>query len=345
MSVLVGDIGGTHCRLALASYTETGALLHGQLHEPPHAPPPIHLHDIRRYRNADHAGLADILAAYLGPAPATRQACLAVAGPTDGQQVRFTNLDWQIDCRPLRTRLDLEKIQLINDFAAVGWGLNSLQTSDRVVLQTGHTTDTRHAVKIAVGAGTGLGVSICVPNMSPPDSGTHRPLPTEGGHIGFAPVNEEQDRLLAFMRARHGRVSVERLLSGPGIVDLYRFCLREHGETETHDPLLATNEPAQTISTAALAGEHPSAIQAMRLFVTLYGQVAGDIALASLAQGGVFLAGGIAPQILPLFNAPEFLEAFHAKGRYREWMHSLPVALITDHDIGLKGAAVAAAAR
>lgn len=326
MPVLVGDIGGTHCRLALASHHETG----------------IRLHDIRRYRNADHAGLADILAAYLGPSPATTHACLAVAGPTDGQQVRFTNLDWQIDCRVLRTRLALAHIHLINDFEAVGWGLNALQPSDRVMLQNGQNHDAEPGVKAAIGAGTGLGVSICVPSPT-----CHRPLPTEGGHIGFAPVDAEQDRLLAFMRERHGRVSVERLLSGPGITDLYRFCLREHGEPETHAPLLAAeglaaNTTAQAISTAALAGEHAPAVQAMRLFVRVYGQVAGDIALVSLARGGVFLAGGIAPQILPLFNAPDFLNAFHAKGRYREWMRTLPIAVITDTDIGLKGAAVAA---
>lgn len=315
MKVLVGDIGGTHCRLAMAN------LAGGD----------VTLSDIQHFKNADHPGLDAILRDYLRHAPPPSATCLAVAGPTDGRHVHFTNLDWHIDADALGSTVGLEQVRLVNDFTAVGWGLNALGADDLAMLQAGNSTLT--GVKAAVGAGTGLGVCISVPH-----NGVHRPLPTEGGHIGFAPLNEEQDRLLTFMRGLYGRVSVERLVSGPGIIDLYRFCAREAGYPEA--PLLSASVPAQAISQAALDGTDGAAIHALKLFAALYGQVAGDIALITRAQGGIYLAGGIPPKILPLLNAPEFLAGFHVKGRFSEWMGSVPVAVVLDTDIGLRGAAL-----
>ena len=322
MNVLAADIGGTHCRLAMASLRAGRADLN-------------HVH---RYVNADHGSLVEILQGYLEQldqdhAPLPRIACLAVAGPTDGRQVHFTNLDWHIDASDLETATGLERVSLVNDFTAVGWGLNILGTEDLAILQAG--LPQANGVKVAAGAGTGLGVSIAVWQ-----DGVHRPLPTEGGHIGFAPLDPEQDRLLAFMRGLYGRVSVERLLSGPGIVDLYRFCAHEAGESAP--ALLESEIPARAISQAALAGKDALARRALGLFATIYGQVAGDIALMTRAQGGIYLAGGIPPQILPILKGPEFLAGFHAKGRFSDWMHSVPVAVVLDSDIGLKGAAMAA---
>lgn len=316
MSILVGDIGGTHCRLAMADQTGSH----------------VSLSDIRHFRNADYPGLNTILGDYLGHVEFPASTCLAVAGPTDGRHVHFTNLDWHIDAAALARELGLERVRLVNDFTAVGWGLNALQTEDLAWLQTGAPRP--DGVKAAVGAGTGLGVSIGIHHQ-----GLHRPIPTEGGHIGFAPLNEEQDRLLAYMRGLYGRVSVERLVSGPGIVDLYRFCTQEAGQADA--PLLSAAVPAQAISQAALAAQDAAALHAMRLFATLYGQVAGDVALMTRAQGGIFLAGGIPPKILPLLRGPEFLNGFHAKGRFSDWMDSVPVAVVLDTEIGLRGAALA----
>lgn len=316
MKVLVGDIGGTHCRLAMASRTGGRVVLS----------------DVQYFENAGYPDLAAILRDYLGHAPPPSAVCLAVAGPTDGRHVHFTNLDWHIDAEALGRGLGLEQVRLINDFAAVGWGLDALAAEDLDLLQAGMLAP--EGVKAAVGAGTGLGVCISVPQ-----NGMHRPLATEGGHIGFAPLNEEQDRLLAFMRGLYGRVSVERLVSGPGIMDLYRFCIRAAGHPQA--PLLSASVPAQAISQAALDGTDAAAIHALKLFAALYGQVAGDIALITQAQGGIYLAGGIPPKILPILKGPEFLAGFHAKGRFSEWMGTVPVAVVLDTDIGLKGAALA----
>ncbi|MEW6676633.1 MAG: glucokinase [Pseudomonadota bacterium] len=314
MRMLVGDIGGTHCRLALA-----------HIHEGR-----VDLTQARRYVNADFTSLAQIIHAYLDSTPGSTAnlACLAVAGPTDGRNVQFTNLDWHIDTRALQADLPLARISLINDFVAVGWGLNALQAQDVHLLQGG--TANPKAPKAAVGAGTGLGVSIAVAQGA-----LHVPMATEGGHISFAPADPEQDRLLAFMRRIHGRVSVERLVSGPGIEDLYQFCAADAGQT----PPGPVSAPA--ISQAALVQTDPVARKALTLFARLYGQVAGDIALVANAQAGIYLAGGIAPQILPILNGPAFLEGFHAKGRFSDWMHTVPVAVILDPDIGLRGAAIA----
>jgi len=319
MSILVGDIGGTHCRLAMA--TVNGLT--------------VSLADVHYYQNADYADLASIMAHYLANTPAPTAACLAVAGPTDGRQVHFTNLDWHIDTGALEAQLGLKPITLVNDFTAVGWGINALGPNDIAILQAGLPA---HAgVKAAVGAGTGLGVSIGIPHQD-----LHQPIPTEGGHIGFAPLDAQQDRLLAFLREQFGRVSVERLLSGPGIVDLYRFCAQDAGHGDT--ALLDAPVPAQAVTQAALEGSDGTAVQTMALFASVYGQVAGDIALLTRAQGGIYLAGGIPPKILPLLQKPNFLAGFHTKGRFSDWMQTVPVAVVLDTDIGLRGAALAATA-
>ncbi len=317
MRVLSGDIGGTNCRLAVAR-------VEGQH---------VTLERVVRYRNERYPGLESILAEFLNGEAACETCCLAVAGPTDGRTVSFTNLDWSVDADALAARFGFTRARLVNDFAAVGWGLNGLGTDDLAPLQIAEAVS--GGPRVALGAGTGLGVSMC------PWLGDHyRPLPSEGGHIGFAPASLEQDRLLEFLRARYGRASVERILSGPGIVDLYRFLRAEAGLADT--PLLDAAQPAEAISEAGLDGRDASAAQALRLFAKIYGQTAGDLALAARATGGVFLAGGIAPKLLPILESGLFLEGFHAKGRFSDWMRELPVAVITDPDIGLKGAALAA---
>jgi glucokinase len=320
MRVLCGDIGGTHSRLALARVEGTR----------------VELGRVARHLNAQYPDLESILADFLAAEPACDAACLAVAGPTDGRSVRLTNLPWRIEADALAARFGIPDAILVNDFAAVGWGINCLAPDDLDVLQ--RNAAVAGAPCLAVGAGTGLGVSLCAHQ-----DGLYRPLPSEGGHIGFAAVNPEQDALLPFLRSRYGRVSVERILSGPGIADLYRFRLAQDGRRDSD--LLAVGHPAEAISTAGLSGEDEAAVQALRLFAEIYGQTAGDLALATRAAGGVFLAGGIAPKLLPVLRGGAFLAGFRAKGRFSEWMAGLPVAVVLDPDIGLKGAAVAARQR
>jgi glucokinase len=319
MAILVGDLGGTHTRLALAEVKENQVVLAR----------------VERYINREHADLNSILRQFLAAENNLDETlcCLAVAGPTDGTRVQFTNLDWRIDTTDLGAQFGFSRCRLINDFSAVGWGLNTLTDQALVPLQVGQPAAA--GARVALGAGTGFGVSLCAWH------GDHyQPLASEGGHIGFAPINPEQDRLLAFLRTLYGRVSVERILSGPGLLDLYRFSLLELDQT---DPgLLAAAQPAAAISQAGLDRKDAAAMQSLRLFASIYGQTAGDWALACQASGGIFLAGGIAPKLLSALTNGDFLAGFTNKGRYRDWMQQIPVSVVLDPDIGLKGAAVAA---
>ena len=324
MKILAGDIGGTHTRLALAR-------LDGRQ---------VRVERVERVLNAGRTGIEALLADFLARSGPVEASCLAVAGPTDGQSAQFTNLPWKIEAAVLSQRFGVP-FRLINDFTAVGWGLNSLEAADVAILQAG--TAVPGAPRLALGAGTGLGVSLCVP-LGGQHGGQHgdlyRPLASEGGHIGFAPTDAEQDKLLATLRQEHGRVSIERLLSGPGLVSLYRFCLTKAGRARA----AWTDAPdaAQRISQAGLAHSDPEATHALRLFARIYGQAAGDLALLTRAAGGIFLAGGIAPQILTMLQEGEFLVGLRTKGRFSEWMEQLPVRVVLDPDIGLKGAALAA---
>lgn len=312
--LLVGDLGGTHCRLALAERGPDGVRLVRQ----------------HRYVSGEAAGLVEIVQDFLAPGERPRRACLAVAGPTDGRRVRFTNLDWEVDAETIRWAFGLEAARLINDFAAVGHGLEALTPAELHTLQTG--PGVLGAPRLALGAGTGLGVVQCLAQ-----GGRYQPLASEGGHIAFAPVSDEQISLLNFLRAEYGRVSLERILSGPGIAALYRFCRIASGR-----PLRREREPEE-VTGAALAGNDPAAMWAMTLFARIYGQAAGDLALVTRSTAGVYLAGGIAPKILPFLEGGAFLAGFRGKGRFSAWMETLPVHVILDPDVGLKGAALAAA--
>jgi glucokinase len=319
MTILVGDLGGTHTRLALAE-VRTNQIV---------------LTRVERYINSEHDDLNSILRQFLAAEDDLDETlcCLAVAGPTDGTRVQFTNLDWRIDTSDLSAQFGFTRCRLINDFSAVGWGLNTLTDQALAPLQLGQPAAA--GARVALGAGTGFGVSLCAWH------GDHyQPMASEGGHTGFAPINPEQDRLLAFLRTLYGRVSVERILSGPGLLDLYRFSLLELKKTDAG--LLAATQPAAAISQAGLERKDAAAMQSLRLFASIFGQTAGDWALAYQASGGIFLAGGIAPKLLSALANGDFLAGFTDKGRYRDWMQQIPVSVVLDPDIGLKGAAVAA---
>lgn len=316
MRVIAGDIGGTNTRLALCEVEDNT----------------VHLLHRAHYLNAEAKGLEDHLQAFLAHLPAPESACFAVAGPTGGRHVHLTNLAWEIDADRIAARFKLPRVRLVNDFLAVGHGIDAIDAQHLANLQAGQPIE--HAPRAILGAGTGLGVTLCVWNGH-----RHVPLPSEGGHIGFAPMDDEQVALLNFLRAEHKRVSLDRILSGRGIVALYRFRLSEAGRAHDTDKL-----PAAAITQAALAQSETQAVEAMRLFCRIYGQAAGDLALLAQALGGVYVAGGIAPKILALLKHPEFLEGFHAKGRFAEWTRKVPVNVVLDEDVGLRGAALAGAA-
>lgn len=313
MIVLTGDIGGTNSRLALADVAINR----------------VRLREVERFRNDGVTSLSQLLRAFLEGKTRPQAACLAVAGPTDGRQVRLTNLDWVIDSEAISAETGIPKVRLVNDFAAVGHGLGVLEAGGRATLQAGEPVP--HAPRLALGAGTGLGVV-----QTAWFEGRYRAMASEGGHISFAPTDALQMRLLSFLQSIYGRVSVERILSGPGITLLYRFCWNEAGTPGTA-PVLTAAE----ITDAALEGHDGVAVRSLNLFARIFGQTAGDLALVAQCLGGVYLAGGIAPKILPLLKQGAFLEGFRDKGRFSAWMERVSVYVVLDEDVGLKGAALA----
>jgi glucokinase len=327
--LLAGDLGGTNLRLGLFAVESVV----------PDTPPRL-LHR-ETFASADFAGLAPVVEAFLASvgvgAVEVVAACFGVAGPVIGNRTRTPNLAWEIDGDGVAAAAGLRGLTLINDLLATAEGLPALGGEQVTVLQEGRPDPRGHAALIA--AGTGLGMALL------PRVGEARlALPSEGGHQGFAPRTEDEDGLLDFLRRRHGRVSVERVVSGPGLVAIYQH-LRESGRAP-EDPELADRlertDPGDAISRAAAAGD-PLASAALDLFVAAYGAAAGDLALVALATGGLWVAGGIAPKIADRLRTGPFLAAFRDKGRFGQLMESIPVTLVLEPATALLGAARVAA--
>ena len=313
---LAADIGGTNSRVALAE-REAGRW---------------HIRTRARYPSQHYPSAASILSDFLaacgGPAPAA--AGIAVAGPVVDGNVRLTNVSWQVNAGELSAALGNLPLALLNDFEAVGLGLESLMAADVVTLQAG--LPRAGAPRLLVGAGTGLGMSVLVPAGD-----RYIALPSEGSHADFAPQGELEIALMRHLFERYGHASWERVVSGPGLEATYAF-VREH---EGQGPKAAA---AAEITTAALDGSDPSAVQALSIFVSAYGRFAGNLALAVLPRGGIFVAGGIAPRILPKLREGPFLEGVTAKGRFSRLMAEMPVHIVTNDDVGMFGALAAAEA-
>lgn len=341
--ILCGDVGGSKTLLALADHAAAGQ-----------RQPQIRFQ--RRYLARDYPDFAALFADFIAAAAAAghppqdiRGGCLAVAGPVEapGRSVRLTNLPWRIDADALAAQHACGPLQLVNDFVAAAAGIEiAAPDGDALVtLQTGRAID--RAPRVVVGAGTGLGTATLVWQNDRQDArqGRYRILPGEGGHCAFAPADAEQAALWAWLAARlpAGRVTAEHVVSGPGLRAIYDFlCTRQAADTP--DPRAAT-EPAAAIG--ALAARDPDSLarRALDIFCRAYGAFAGDFALALLARGGVYIAGGIAARILPLLQNGPFLDAFDAKAGYADLAALMPVHVVTDPDLGLKGAALLALSR
>jgi glucokinase len=313
MKVLAGDVGGTNLRLAWVEVLPEE---------------PARVLAARTVLVEEHPDLAPAAAAFLETLPERpRRACLGVAGTITGRVLEGVNLPWRIDADALEAELGLERLDLINDFHAAARGVEVLGEAGFRQL-AGQAPDPQAPIAI-LGAGTGLGQAFLIPG-----EGTRLVVPTEGGHRDFAPTSPEQDRLLVYLRERFGRVSTERVLSGPGLSSIYSFLV----EAEGREPCAAVEEAGR--DPAAVSGsEHPTASSALDLFVDVYGAEAGNLGLTVLARGGVYLAGGIAPRIVHGARAERFVGAFVAKGRFADYMSELPLRLITEPDLGLLGAA------
>jgi glucokinase len=308
---LVGDIGGTNARFALADLSSPCPRL---------ISPRTFVCD--RFASA-YAAIDTYLTASGGPRP--QAAVIAVAGPVTGGEISFTNGAWRLSEQALVAN-GFSTARLINDFAALALGAAALGPEERRPI--GPTAAAGAGETIAVvGAGTGFGVGAVVW-----DGGRPFALTTEGGHASFAPDDEIEDEVLAVLRRRFGHVSIERLLSGPGLQNLYGALADCYGApTEPPEP--------EEITRQALAGEDPRSLETLDRFCAIFGSVAGDFALSFGARGGVYLAGGIAPAIQEHLQNSDFRRRFEAKGRFEGYMRTIPTSIILQPHAALIGAA------
>jgi glucokinase len=261
-------------------------------------------------------------------------ACFGVSGPVKDGRARLTNVPWIVDAGVICRQLPVRRTDVINDLEALAWSVSVLEGSEIGILWEGTPDAAGGAALIA--AGTGLGVAL-LPKMA----GKFVPVPSEGGHVDFAARNEAEEILRAALTREFGRADLERVLSGPGLVNIWRYVYpHECAATKGADP----SELPSLISQSALGGRCPECRRVLEMFVSVYGAAAGNLGLSALATGGVFLGGGIAPRILKALEWPIFLEAFRSKAPLERLMGRIPVKVILNAGAGLIGAATFAAA-
>jgi glucokinase len=289
----------------------------------------------RVFPSREHKELGEIVAQFLEDSGTRPQvACFGIAGPVRNGRVETSNLPWVVEQARLAQQIHLPATLLINDLEANAWGIGALTQQDLVSLNRGGERATGNQAVIA--PGTGLGEAGLYW-----DGSKHHVFACEGGHTDFAPQGDVQIELLHFLEARYQHVSYERILSGPGLVNLYEF-LRETGRGKEQPDFAAQRkqgDPAAAISHAALDGTNQLAEQALDLWVSIFGAEAGNLALKVMATGGLYLGGGIAPKILPKLMGPAFMRPFLEKGRLLALLEGIPVQVITNDKAGLLGAA------
>jgi len=323
--ILAGDIGGTKTNLALFQEQDGKLKLAAE----------------QLYRSKDHAGLEEIIVAFaqseLFQAAKTeniRAACFGVAGPVVNGISKTPNLPWIIAVSNLQQTLTLEKVRLINDLESTAYGIPVLSPDEMITLSEGVPGQVGNGALIA--AGTGLGEAAL--HWEGKD---HRPVASEGGHGDFAPRNELEIELLRYLMNRFGHVSYERALSGPGIYNLYCFLRDSHhgNEADWVREKMKTEDPAAVVTQTALSGKDDLCVQALHLFVSIYGAEAGNLALKTMAVNGLYVGGGIAPRIAEKLKDGTFVQSFQDKGRLSALMKSIPVKVILNPKTALLGAA------
>jgi glucokinase len=321
--VLAGDIGGTKTNLALFS-------VHGEK---------LHSESVRTFPSKRYSGLVPVLQDFLaGTHHAIDSACFGIAGPVVDGKVKTPNLPWMVDTAESRRALKLDSVTLLNDLEAGAYGILTLENDEFYTLNEG--TMRHSGNKALIAAGTGLGQAILY------DDGRHfHPLASEGGHADFAPRNDMEIELLRHLIGRFGHVSNERVVSGPGLSNIYRFLKEVRGREEPYwlTERFSADDPSVVISKAALANEAPICIEALNLFVSVYGAEAGNLALRAKAVRGLYVGGGIAPKILEKLKDGTFMRAFVDKGRYTDLLMGIPVQVVLNQQAALRGAAYYAA--
>jgi glucokinase len=318
--ILAGDVGGTKTVLGLFRVGRE------------------RLEPVRSdtFRSPDYSGLEDIVSAFLSAGAAeVDAACFGIPGPVMANHAKTANLTWEIDGAALSAASGIPRVELVNDLLATAEGLALLGPDETTTLQEDRHKGDPGAVAL-IAPGTGLGM--CVLARTDHDL---VPQPSEGGHMDFAARDDEEWGLLRFLQRRYGRVSVERVLSGPGLLNIYEYLLESGVAPE--DPAIRDEirigDPGGVIGRAGLTGGDPLCVRALDLFVSLLGATAGNVALLALSSGGVYLGGGIPPKILPKLREPAFLQAFTNKGRWSAMLGTYPVRVVLNQQTGLLGAA------
>ncbi len=318
--ILAGDIGATRTRLA--AFQTEGNKLQCVVE--------------KTYKSQEHDGLREIIDTFVkNEGIPVHSACFGVAGPVRAGRSKISNLPWTIDSRELASQLRLNSVGLINDLEAYAYGIDALESKDFVTLSDG--IEDAEGNRVVISARTGLGVAGLYW-----DGFRHHPFPCEGGHADFAPKNELEAELAQYLRRKYGHVSCERILSGPGIKNIYDF-LRDAEKAEEpawlQKQMSEAPDPPALISQLAL--EHKAAIcdQTLNIFVSVYGSETGNCALNFLATGGIFIGGSIAAKIVPRMQDPGFMNSFLDKGRMRALLADMPVKIVANDDSGIIGAA------
>lgn len=347
--LLAGDIGGTKTILQLVQTDEQ---------EPQNKSALKAIHEAK-YASREYAGLEPIIKEFLAEAAQKasqplhpNKACFGIAGPVVNGTCKLTNLSWStVDARLIRQGLQIEKVALINDFVAVGYGVLGMESADLHTLQAGQP-DLQAPIAV-IGAGTGLGEGFLINQ-----GGIYNVYGTEGGHTDYAPRNKLEFELSCYLLDKYGtdRISVERVVSGMGIVAIYQFLRDRKFAVESPDVAEAVRsaehelgggtksiDPAAAISIAAIEKRDPLSEQTMKMFTEAYGAEAGNLALKLLPNGGVYIAGGIAAKNIELLERYCFLDAFLSKGRMRRLMEKIPVHVVLNPQVGLIGSAICAA--
>jgi glucokinase len=314
--ILAGDIGGTHTRLALFA-REGEFSLAGE----------------KTYPSRKYAGLEEIVQEFLQGKTVSR-ACFGVAGPVVEGRCKATNLPWIVDAAKLSKDLGIASVSLLNDLEANAYGLRALKEEDLYLLQSGKKQVGNRAL---IAAGTGLGEAGLYW-----DGKEHRPFACEGGHADFAPRNEEEMELLKHLQRQFDHVSCERVVSGPGILSMYRFLVetgREKGSKEVEMEMKRRDPPA-VISEFGREKRDRACARVIEWFLSLYGAEAGNLALKIFSIGGLYIGGGIAPHLIELLKTGDFRASFANKGRFKELLESVSIYVIRNDNTALLGAAV-----
>jgi glucokinase len=314
--ILAGDLGGTKSNLGLFDVKQGKLALVAS----------------RRYTSHEYSGLHDIAKDFLSEnGVKVTAASFGIAGPVVNNTVRATNLPWVVDGGAMARFLGLSRVRLLNDLEATAYGIRVMEPTDLELIYPG--TPNSEGTQVVIAAGTGLGEGILFW-----DGKEHVPIATESGHADFSPSTDQQADLWKFLKKRNDFVSAEIILSGRGFQNIHEFL----SPYEKHPGFDPTTDPAPEITRRALAGECPTCVATLNLWIEIYGSEAGNFALRTLARGGIYVAGGIAVKVLPKFKDGRFVAAVRHKEKLEDFLSKIPVKVVLNENCPLMGAAFVA---